>query len=50
MKLFFIISFVILFASFCWLVLLGGHKDHDNDELINWGDFGKPKEKKKSKN
>jgi hypothetical protein len=29
---------------------LGGHKDHDNDELINWGDFGKPKEKKKSKN
>jgi hypothetical protein len=50
MKLFFIISFVILLASFCWLLLLGGHKDHDNDELINWGDFGKPKEKKKSKN
>jgi hypothetical protein len=49
MKLFFIISFVILLASFCWLLLLGGHKDYDNDELINWGEFSKPKEKEKSK-
>ena len=45
MKLFFIISFIILLASFCWLLFLGGHKDYDNDELINWGDLTKPKEK-----
>ena len=49
MKLFFIISFVILLASFCLLLLLGGHKDYDNDDLINWGEFSKPKEKEKSK-
>ena len=45
MKLFFIISFVILLASFCWLLLLGGHKDYDNDELINWGEFSKSNKK-----
>ena len=49
MNLFFIITFIVLFVGFCWLLLLGGHKDYNNDELINWGDFGKPKEKKKSK-
>ena len=48
MKLFFIISFVILLASFCWLLLLGGHKDYDNDDLINWGDLNKSEENKKS--
>jgi hypothetical protein len=49
MNLFFIITFIVLFVGFCWLLLLGGHKDnYDNDELINWGDFSKPTEKEKS--
>ena len=49
MKLFFIITFIVLFVGFCWLLLLGGHKDYDNDELINWGDLNKSKENEKSK-
>ena len=42
MKLLFIMSFIILLAGFCWLLLLGGYKDYDNNNFLNWGDFDKP--------